>query len=528
MFIDARTLDANAEITADIVIVGAGAAGITMAMELAASGRKIALLESGGLEFEPETQLLYDGTLSAHDEVDLAASRLRFFGGTTNHWGGHCLPLEEIDFEAKPNFRHTGWPIGLSDLSPFYPRAHEYCDLGRFEYAPSALFPDRRDEFLPFDASLIETVAMRQSKPTMFGIKYRQALSESRDVDVYFHANVTRLVAGANGEIERAEAQTLEGGRFSFRGGAIVLAAGAIETARLMLSSKRPDGIAIGNDSDFVGRCYMDHLSGGVAFMHFDNYEVSRLYTRQIDDADGTPVICLTRLAENKIRELGVLNTSFWLTPIILDKKARELALSRNTAINSLKNIAKYALGRPDVRNVRLSDEYCNFIINADALAASFLKGGDDGNNVFLLRFEAEQSPDRDNRVTLTDARDRLSQQQVNLHWAPTEADFDSVRKSALVYGQELGRSGIGRLQLEDKDGLPYWGVTTAWHQMGTTRMAASSSEGVVDANCKVFGTDNLYVAGAGIFPTGGRSNPTLTLTAMAIRLADHLKKKAA
>ena len=528
MFIDARRLEADAEIIADIAIVGAGAAGITLAVELAASGRRVALLESGGLEFDPETQRLYDGALSAHDAVDLAASRLRFFGGTTNHWGGHCMPLEAVDFEAKPNFALTGWPLALSDLTPFYLRAHDYCDLGRFEYAPAALAPERRDEFLPLDAAAIKTVAMRQSRPTLFGVKYKQFLSESPTIDVYLHANVTRLATGPTGAVERVEARTLEDGCFSLKAGAVVLAAGAIENARLLLASQRPDGVALGNDSDFVGRCYMDHLSGGVAHIHFDDYKVSQLYTRQRDDIDSTPFIFLTRLAEDRIRALGVLNTSFWLTPVILDREARELALSRGAAIDSLKNIAKYAIGRADASNVRLSEEYCNFITNADALAAGVLKGGGDkGTSVFLLRFEAEQSPDRDNRVTLTGERDRLGQQRVNLHWAPKEADFESIRQSALVYAQELGRTGIGRLQLEDRDDAPYWGVKTAWHQMGATRMAASPSEGVVDVNSKVFGVDNLYIAGAGVFPTGGRSNPTLTLTALAIRLADHLKQAA-
>jgi len=132
MIIDARQLSESADIHDSIAIIGGGAAGITLALELAEHFKDVLVLESGGTDFEKETQDLYDGKLLGHYQPDLRTSRLRFLGGSTNHWGGQCRLLDPIDFERLPDRPYSGWPFGFATLIPYYYRAYRYCETDTF------------------------------------------------------------------------------------------------------------------------------------------------------------------------------------------------------------------------------------------------------------------------------------------------------------------------------------------------------------------------------------------------------------
>jgi len=526
MFMDCRNADNGSEINADVAIIGAGAAGITLAMELADSGLQVALIESGGFEIDADTQSLYDGKLTANENTDLGGSRLRYFGGSTNHWGGHCLPLEPIDFEKRSGLPYHGWPIGFEDLKPYYTRAQKYCDVGNFDYDPAKVLDLDSDDLLPFNPQLIRTVCDRQSGPTRFGEKYKEPLRTAKGIKVYLWANVIGLDQDEQGNVTHVRLRTLNGRELTAKARLFVLAGGGIENARLLLISNGLLPQGIGNQSDCVGRYFMDHLSGGVGNVHLtDGYSVPTTYTDMSTAPDGTGVHCQTRLADGVIRQRGLLNGTYWWTPIEEDPEAQELAVDARVGLQGLKNTVKYAIGRasPDTS---LSAEFCSFINNSGAMTKRYvasLRGKTP--RTFLLRFEVEQAPNPESRVTLSEDRDALGVPRAQLAWRQTDLDIESIKQTALVFGAELGRTGIGRLQLEQRDQLPYWGFSTAWHHMGTTRMAGSPASGVVDPNCKVFGTGNLFVAGSSCFPTSGRSNPTLTLVALTIRLADHFKQ---
>jgi len=117
---------------------------------------------------------------------------------------------------------------------------------------------------------------------------------------------------------------------------------------------------------------------------------------------------------------------------------------------------------------------------------------------------------------------------RAKLDWRLTELDKRSMRTFYQLLGREMGRTGTGRVQirdwlLSDDRTWPSF-ISGGWHHMGTTRMSADPKQGVVDANCRVHGLANLYIAGAAVYPTAGAVNPTLTLVALSLRLADHLK----
>src|SRR5215471_18382651 len=138
MIVDARTLPTDTVVDAEVCIIGAGAAGISLALEFSASAFRVAVLESGGLEYEPETQKLYDGRSIGRPFPGLTTDRLRFFGGTTNHWGGWCMPFDEIDFEIRDGLPNHGWPFSKTYLEPWYDRAQTVCRLGPYDYRPAS------------------------------------------------------------------------------------------------------------------------------------------------------------------------------------------------------------------------------------------------------------------------------------------------------------------------------------------------------------------------------------------------------
>ena len=525
MFTDARSISENIVLESDIAIIGAGPAGITLANEMANAGYKVLLLESGGLDFDADTQQLYDGDLTAHDNIDLTATRLRMFGGTSNHWGGHCLPLDKIDFETRSGIPNSGWPIDRDQLIPFYEKAQQYCDIGAFQYDPATLLGKNSSKTLPFDQEIIETVALRLSGPTRFGQKFNDDFRRNKNINVILWANATELKRGPDGKIESAEFAVLSNQRtFKVDAKIYVLACGAIENARLLLASERETG-GISNTRDLIGKYYMDHPSGGAGFITFDDYVVPEFYREITPAPDGTGLKFQIRLTDTWIKKAELLNITFWLTPYELDNEKRALAVSRRRGMAGLKNVAKFALGKADNVNLSLSEEYCAFIQNADEMAFGFASSSKGQSNSYLLRFESEQSPRKDNYVALDSETDALGQPKAILNWAPPQSDFDKIKSAAIEIGNELGRQGLGRLKLEDRDGRPYWGVSTAWHQMGTTRMSTTEKDGVVNTNCRVHDVENLYIAGASVFPTGGRSNPTLTLLALAVRLSSHIKQ---
>ena len=529
MIIDGRRSDGLPATNYDLVIVGAGPAGITLAHSLQGTGLRIALLESGGMEYDDAAQDLNEGRIEGNDdEYDLVSSRLRFFGGTSNHWGGHCTPLDPIDFERSWS-GFTGWPFSRASLDPFYERAHEYCDLGAYRYDLSELAPDDPDlRFLP-DNPMVETVVLRQSEPTRFGEKYRAALAESLNIHVWLWTNATGVSTKPDPAGEWVATKSFDGPDRRFTARAVVLAPGAIEAARLLLWANAENGTNIGNAGNFLGRCYMDHPSGGAAFIHFDRLQKNKLYWSDIDTYadDGVPLHFYWRLSESELAARNLPNFQYIVIPFAEDGVAQERRAAAKQSIRSLKQLARWALGKDTTKAVfEPGDTYCDFATNADEYIAETLTRAvrGEGFNRALLKYEAEERPDRENRVRLGADRDVFGMPRPVRNWTTSADDIAAIRETAQIFGQVVGAGRLGRLQMEDHDNDPFWGVQTAWHQLGTTRMAESPTSGVVDPDCRVHGAGALYVAGGSVFPQVGRANPTLTIVAVSLRLADHLK----
>lgn len=510
MHIDARQLDNQSVIEGDICIIGAGAAGISMALDLENTHHKVILLEGGGLEYDDRVQELYNGKLTGHPYYPMKASRLHYFGGSTGHWGGMCSIFDEIDFEKRDWVENSGWPITLKDIAAFYPKAHEILDLGAFEWGTEYwLRQNSAFKLLPLNEDIIWNKLWHFSPPTRFGTKYRDAVLNAKNIHLYTYANVVDITATENvNAIKQVTVKNYAGKEHTVKAKRFVLACCSIQNARILLSCNKQAPNGLGNDNDLVGRYFMEHVeikSGEMWLNHTDPLLFYRM-------DDKTKIRCELAISPQKQRELKVLNGSVSLMP---------LAMSKNT-IPSIK-----IWSEEDPRKALDTFHKYSNLDKRNYIQKLFSKGFYQSYGLFT---RCEQLPNPDSRVVLSNEKDELGMPRADLHWALSPIDKKTVYTINKLLGQQVGAARLGRVKLadfllNDDPQLPEY-TSGGWHHLGTTRMHEDPKKGVVDANCKIHGIDNMYVAGASCYPTGGAVNPTLTCVAISLRLSDHLKKK--
>lgn len=531
MLIDfARQSDMDA-LGADVCIIGAGAAGITLARELLNKGHDVVLLESGGLDQEDELDDLMTGRVEGFPYYPLRESRLRFFGGTTSIWGGRCAQLDDIDFEQRSWVPYSGWPLNKTDLVPYYARAQESLDLVPVPGGES-LWDVHGLQRPGFDPSTIATGFWQfDTRADRFAAANARDLFESTRVRVLIHATVTGIHARHDGHvIESVRFANLAGGRGEVRAHFVVVAAGGLENPRLLLASNdvHPDGL--GNQHDLVGRFFMEHPHARGARVEAPHLgKLLRLLPRSYTRA-GKRYAAVGRPSEALQSREGLLNSSFTIS--VRQHPGAEMVLGKKL-LRQLKHSF-----RPSKPNRILWHAFRKSVLwSRDSLgtALSTLQARRRGYGVYIV-VRAEQSPNPDSRVTLTGDRDALGMPRPSLQWRFQDIDKHTVKQTMWNLAAELKRLRLGRLELEPwlSDPTVPWKTDSlisnhpigGYHHMGTTRMASSSREGVVDGDTRVFGVDNLYLAGSSVFTTSGWANPTLTILALSLRLADHLDSR--
>ena len=532
MLDDFNTCTDSADLAADICIVGAGAAGITLARALRGKGREILLLESGGADFEAGVQDLAAGAISGFDYYPLVDSRLRFFGGTTAIWGGRSARLDAIDFRRRDWVADSGWPFGPETLAPYYAAAERSLGLDTHTADDDAwrrlgLTPP------PFDpAALSVNLWQFDEQADRFTLRRCQDLIDAADVRILLHATVTHIHANAAGNsVERLEIANLRGGRGQVRAGTVVLAAGGLEVPRLLLASNDVMPNGLGNAHDLVGRYFMEHPHARGGRIVTDRpWRLLHLLPRSHRHG-GRRYATLGRPAEALQEGESLLNTSFTLA-------ARQAPDDRMAATRRAYDTLKHALP-PDRLRRNLWRTAKQTVVRAQEAIGPVLpwlavKRGAKGLYAIL---RAEQAPNPDSRVVLTGDRDALGMPRLALDWRFRDIDRASAHGLMAALDRELQRLALGRVEINPwlRDGGPSWQTDplisshplAGYHHMGTTRMADDPRRGVVDADARVHGLDNLYVAGSSVFPTGGWANPTLTIIALALRLADHLTARS-
>ncbi len=473
MLLDAGQLS-DGELTGaafDVCICGAGPAGITLARTLAGIGWRVALMEGGGLEPDARSQALYQGEIVGLPYYPLDACRLRYFGGTSNHWGGYTRPLDRRDFEVAPHDPLNAWPIKKTDLDPFADTTAEILDLPPAE-APLDLFAGKEAAIEP---------SLYRVSPTRFGSKYRDELARSERIRLVLNANMVdiRLASGLRSVDAFVFCSNARDERFAVRARHFALCCGGIETARLLLDADRQVPGGIGNSHDLVGRYFSEHLE----------IEVGRTLLKS-PLADLNFYIASDKL----VAERQCLAFELELLPLAADDPSCALPFDERLA-----------------RALRDPEHAC-----FDAI-------------LFVV---AGQTLNRDSRVALSDKRDRFGLRQLKLDWRLSNIDGETLRVAAEEMGRAMARHDIGRLHLDpwvasDPIQVPISEESGgSSHHMCTTRMSADPAAGVVDADCRVHGIDNLFIGGSSVFASPGVSNPTFTIVQLALRLAEHLNAR--
>ena len=550
MIANADSIPNEACLQADVCIIGAGPAGIALALDLSERGFSVLMLESGFMKEDSRTQQLYEGEVvddRLHSPPD--KYRQRRFGGSSAIWGGRCMPFDPLDFETRDHVPHSGWPISYGDLLPYYPRANELSEAGRFSYrAEDALGSDALPLIRGFDSQRVLTNGLeRFSCPTHFGSRYEKQLCLAPHVKVLLGANCTGIRLQPQGNAVRTvEVTTLAGTRFSAICRATVLAVGGLETARLLLASRDVAPRGIGNFHDVVGRYYMCHMAGNVGRLTISGPPQNVRHGYEL-----TPegIYCRRRLAvaPAEQRRLGLANAVARLHfPRITDPVHRNGVLS---GLFLARRLISYEYGKRlnDGNRATTAADYVRHLLNVatdpvdtTAFLMHWLSHRSlaerkypsvilrNRTNRFSLEMHGEQIPQAQSRVMLSDKVDALGMPQLRVDWRYSPADIDSIRGTLDVLSQEFAASGVARFEYDAEsleEDLTRFGAYGG-HHIGTTRMGTDERTSVVNAQCQVHSVNNLFVAGSAVFPTSSQANPTLTLIALSLRLGHTLAQR--
>jgi choline dehydrogenase-like flavoprotein len=536
MFIDARKIDNNAVIDTSVCIIGGGVAGITLAREMDKRGIETCLIESGGFEPDDETRDLYRG-----DDIGLPYSfadgcRGRFLGGSSNCWGGWCRPLDPWDFEKRDWIAHSGWPFPFEELKPYYDRTHALLKLGPQTFEPSYWEKaiNRSDvRRIPLVSGMLRDTVSQFSPPARFGKLYREELKESKNVRVFLYANVTNIDTDKTAQnVSRIEVSTLTGKHMQVRAKLFILSTGGIENARLLLASNKVQAAGLGNQNDLVGRFFMDHprlQSGSIRFSRQWGrnklYDIKYHYMNSAVSAHGTHIASQFALLPEVLEREHLLNARVWFNSVFPGEgSAGAQALFR----------CKQAVLQKEQAGWSLSRDLATMVSNPiDTFAYGFTRLYQPRMLIQDVRFQiiVEPEPNPDSRVTLsTTKKDRLGMPRVQVDWRLTDRVKRTFDRTLEILAKDMEQSGVAQVKLDPKIEGGEWPSTFekegTWHHMGTTRMHDSPKHGVVDRHCKVHGMNNLYIAGSSVFPTAGANFPTITLSALALRLSEHVSNE--
>ena len=553
MLIDAEALHNNAIVRADVAVVGAGPAGIVLALELAQAGYEVALIESGRLGFSKPIQTLSE--VSAFDpqcHAPMAECTRRQVGGASTIWGGRCVPYDPVDFDQRDYIPDSAWPVTYEELTPYFQRACDYFLCGQAEFNLHQIPSIAQKSIVPGlpDGHVLTSTLERWSLPTNFGQEYGPALKRSRRIKLLYGLTCTEIETHEQGtQVQALVGKTLNGKTVRVQGQQYVLAGGALNTTRLLLASDRRHPGGIGNHSGLLGRFYMGHLSGEIATVQFTTTPQKTVF--KFDrDPDGVYLRRRFSFSREFLHDQKLANIVAWLgVPQFADPSHRNGILSlAHLALNSpvlgryLRTKVPRELGFHDTKtspwthgtNI-LKDlgntltfvpgfAYQRFLARRKIPALFVYSGA----NEYPLHYHSEQQPNPNSRVSLSDERDILGLRKLVIDLRCTPQDIDTVVRAHRYWDDHLRRYGCGQLKFltDDLEARVLAQFRDGFHQVGTTRMAARPGEGVVDGDCRVHGMDNLFVASSSIFVTSGQANSTFMIIVLALRLSIHLDKK--
>jgi choline dehydrogenase-like flavoprotein len=520
MLLDARSLSHGTSLETDVCIVGGGPAGIVLAIELAQQGLRVTIAEAGSQDYSEESQTFYDGHVNNHNYPPLNACRLRYFGGSSNHWAGNCSRLDAADFQARSWVQYSGWPFQLNDLAPYYDRAASYLQLPSLPADDLSQFAIPTKLGIHFDPNKVAYGLALQSPPTRFANAYQDLLSS---LDVRVLLNATAVEIRLNSELNSVAELKLRSTPLqvlSIKAKIYVLAAGGIENARLLLLSNRQLTAGIGNQHDNVGRYFMDHpVIEGAWF-------IPTHLPSALPDSSDSNIIAFVKISDATVLRQKMLNVRIPFVP------SSRLVLSQGieSMHQILDSLQEWSLDDDFLFHAQSVFRDLDLVLSEVGARYFGLAKGEDSSAIrgYVLDTMIESRPDPNNRIVLGEDLDPFGQRKVRLTWTIDRQDIENLKLAYMILATELGRQGRGRIVLrfehDSANRLLESLLSFGNHHMGTTRAAEDQRSGVVDSDLKLFGATNLFITGSSVFPTSGCVPPTFTITALSIRLADHIR----
>lgn len=556
MLIDAEQIQDGSTITAELAIVGAGPAGIVLALELAEAGHDVALLESGRLDFSETIQKLGDADrFDPQFQAPMSECTRRQIGGASTIWGGRCVPYDPIDFARREHVPFSDWPVTYQEIVAYFPRACDYFLCGRSEFNLHNLTHIEQKSIVPDlpDEEVLTSTLERWSLPTNFGKEYLPQLKQSDRLKLYYGLTCTEIAASERGnQVEQLVAKTLDGKNLKIKCQKYILAGGALNNTRLLLASDRDRPGGIGNHSGHLGKFYMGHLSGEIANVKFTTPPRETVFGFD-RDADKTYLRRRFSFTPEFQLEKELSNTVAWLGAPEFGDFAHQNGILSSAYIALNLPVLKHHLGASTaIRKAAIGKDkgvYAPHIMNIIkdlGQIASFIPSFGYGRfiakrkipalfvysaaNEYPLHYYSEQLPNPDSTVSLSEETDELGMRKLNIDLRFSDRDIENVVKAHHFWDAHLKKHDCGYLKYlaDDLEAKVWSQAGDGFHQVGTTRMSEHPDDGVVGINCNVHGFEDLFVASSSTFVTSGQANSTFAIVAFALRLADHLKQELA
>jgi choline dehydrogenase-like flavoprotein len=526
--IDLRDIALDEKIEADVCVIGSGPAGATIARELQDNRLRVIVVESGGIKRDPEVDALNEIESMGRPRVmDQWLVRNRMLGGSSNTWTGRCAPFDSIDYETREWVPYSGWPFQASEMEVFLKRATPYLGIGVGSGFSDGRFWSlfKRPSFSPeLDEALLVPFFWQFSKDSTNRFDYmrfgRSLQRHSGDIRIILNATVTAINTNSAGSAVQSIDVRDRGGKLrTLLAPRVILCAGGIENARLLLASRGVVPSGLGNQNDLVGRFLMDHPRGRLGAFDVAGSEPLQRWLGVYNVKSGSGNHRFRhgfRLSPDYQKKNGLLNCAVWLHESVTDDdpwNALSRILRRRGSILRDATFVGANLGLI-VKGLN------QFLVQRNGLPRKLDR--------LELQCIVEQRPDPESRITLSDRVDQFGMPLSRINWKVSEQEERTAKAIGRLVKAEFDRLSLNKLYLDswvvDK-GIPLNFPDIA-HPTGTTRMSTDPKMGVVDENCEVHGVHGLFIAGSSVFPTSGHANPTHMIVAMAIRLADFFKSR--
>jgi len=556
---DLGAVTSSLRLECDVAVVGAGPGGIVLALECASRGLNVVLLESGGDAFEPDLQDLSEAaSLDAAMHAPLSLAIRRQIGGTSVIWGGRCVPYDPVDFDVRDAACGASWPITYNEIAGYFQASCDWFACGRAVFDAGEI-PGLPPSIIPgfHDGEVRASSLERWSLPTNFGTLYRTRLLTDPRIRVYSHVTCQRVICDdESSRASRLECVTAAGARIEVGARSFVVAAGGLESTRLLMTSRGPGGGPPGGQSDKLGRFYMAHTEGVIAAVRLCTPSKSTIYGYE-QDIDGVYVRRRFTFSREFLRREGLPNIAGWLTnPELPDARhdsgplsfvyltlkspagrflapdAQRLSLTGERvpgapyggveSTGALSHLGN--MGRHPVDTLRFIGDFGprRFLARGRRAPGFFVR---QPGNVYPLQYHGEHLPHPESRVALSEQLDATGRPRLDIDLRFSDADVEGVVRAHEAWDRALRDQGVGCLEYlqADRHDAVRNRLGGGFHQVGTTRMSAHPRDGVVGPNLAVHGVDNLHVVSSSVFVTSGQANSTFMIVAFAVRLAEHL-----